>query len=283
MSRPPEENMIYQKEEANGNLYQMSLYSIGFVPGESPRQRGERKKQTTEAKKRINALAQQWKVMQLVAVNFHEMRDLFVCLTYETASGNEGDDLRRFNAQMKRELAKLGAEHAYIVFPAEHELPGCSVRAHFHFILRGIEGAGALTRMTSLIAACWPHGMVDVRPLRQNTEFFEDTVKYLLDQPHSKGRRAYSTSRNLKKPNEPLRLRLPDSEAGEIPPGVKVLDSEAKENQYGVFRYLVGVIVDREAFDAYWARQRKRAAPDPWERIRRRRRRLYERPASVYR
>ena len=184
---------------------------------------------------------------------------------------------------MKRELAKLGTEHAYIVFPAEHELPGCSVRAHFHFILRGIEGAGALTRMTSLIASCWPHGMVDVRPLRQNTEFFEDTVKYLLDQPHSKGRRAYSTSRNLKKPNEPLRLRLPDSEAGEIPPGVKVLDSEAKENQYGVFRYLVGVIVDREAFDAYWARQRKRAAPDPWERIRRRRRRLYERPASVYR
>ena len=73
MSRPPEENMIYQKEEANGNLYQMALYSIGFVPGESPRQRGERKKQTTEAKKRINALAQRWKVMQLVAVNFREM------------------------------------------------------------------------------------------------------------------------------------------------------------------------------------------------------------------
>ena len=43
--------MIFQKEEANGALYQMSLYSTGFVPGESKRQRGERQKQTSEAKK----------------------------------------------------------------------------------------------------------------------------------------------------------------------------------------------------------------------------------------
>lgn len=275
--------MILQKEEANGALYQMSLYSTGFVPGESKRQRGERQKQTSEAKKRSNALAQCWKVMQIMAVNFCEMRDLFVCLTYAEAPENEGKDLEAFHKAMRKAMAKMGEEHAYIIFPAEHELPGCPVRAHFHIVMRGITGAGALAIMTKIIADCWGHGAVDVRPLRQNTEFFEDTVKYLLNQPHSKGRRAYSCSRNLKKPNEPLRLRLPDSEAGEVPPGVKVIDSETKENQYGVFRYLVGVIVDRAAFDAYWTRQKKRAAPDPWERIRRRRRRLYNKPASVWR
>lgn len=275
--------MIFQKEEANGALYQMSLYSTGFVPGESKRQRGERQKQTSEAKKRSNALAQRWKVMQIMVVNFCEMRDLFVCLTYAEAPENEGKDLEAFHKVMRKAMAKMGEEHAYIIFPAEHELPGCPVRAHFHIVMRGITGAGALAIMTKIIADCWGHGAVDVRPLRQNTEFFEDTVKYLLNQPHSKGRRAYSCSRNLKKPNEPLRLRLPDSEAGEVPPGVKVIDSETKENQYGVFRYLVGVIVDRAAFDAYWTRQKKRAAPDPWERIRRRRRRLYNKPASVWR
>lgn len=261
----------------------MSLYSTGFVPGESKRQRGERQKQTSEAKKRSNALAQRWKVMQIMAVNFCEMRDLFVCLTYAEAPENEGKDLEAFHKAMRKAMAKMGEEHAYIIFPAEHELPGCPVRAHFHIVMRGITGTGALAIMTKIIADCWGHGAVDVRPLRQNTEFFEDTVKYLLNQPHSKGRRAYSCSRNLKKPNEPLRLRLPDSEAGEVPPGVKVIDSETKENQYGVFRYLVGVIVDRAAFDAYWTRQKKRAAPDPWERIRRRHRRLYNKPASVWR
>ena len=101
--------MIYQKEEANGNLYQMSLYSIGFVPGESPRQRGERKKQTSEAKKKCNALSRKWNVMQIIACNFHETRDLFACLTYAEAPENEGKDLEKFNSQMKRRLAKLGA------------------------------------------------------------------------------------------------------------------------------------------------------------------------------
>ena len=31
--------MVIQKEEANGNLYQLSLYSTGVLPGMSPRQR----------------------------------------------------------------------------------------------------------------------------------------------------------------------------------------------------------------------------------------------------
>lgn len=268
--------MIYQKEEANGCLYQMCLYSTGYTPGASPRQRAGRRKITDEAKKIINARARKWRLMQLTCANFTEMRDLFVCLTYAAAPENEGRQLEGFHRKAKRELSKLGVEHAYIAVTADHELDGTPVRVHHHLIMRGAQGAGMYAALREAIARCWPHGTVDVRPLRQGADFFEDTADYLLEQP-TKGRK-YSTSRNLRPPNEPVRLRLPEDEAGEVPPGVTVIEDKRVANEFGRYRYLVGRIYDRRAFDAYWARQRKRAAPDPWERLRRRRRRDALRP-----
>lgn len=275
--------MICQKEEANGCLYQMCLYSTGYVPGASPRQRRERYRFTAEAKQKINAMQRKWRVMQLLCANFIESRDLFVCLTYAEAPENEGRDIERFHRAARRLLKKLEIEHTYMVFPACHDLPDCEVRTHFHVVMRGALGPGMFHKLQALVQDCWPFGRVDVRPLRQDTDFFEDTAEYLLDQPGAKGKRAYSCSRNLCPPNEPVRLRLPDEESGQVPPGVKILDDKQHDNQYGSYRYLVGYIYDQKAFNAYWTHQRKRAAPDPWERLRRRRRGAYTRPAAMHR
>lgn len=202
------------------------------------------------------------------------MRDLFVCLTYADAPENEGRCLETFHRKIKRSLAKMGIEHAYVAVTTAHDMPDADtpVRVHHHLIMRGAMGAGMYIRIRDEIARCWGMGAVDVRPLRQNEEFFRDTAQYFLDQPTAEGARKYSCSRNLRKPNEPIRLRLPEDEAGEVPPGVTIVSDEQSANEYGHFRYLVGRIYDRRAFDRYWEKQRKRAYPDPWERLRRRKR-----------
>ena len=274
--------MIVQKEEANGNLYQLSLYSTGVLPGQSLRQREARRRKTEEYKKRINAKARLWRLMQLICANFAEMRDLFVCLTYAEAPENEGRCLEAFHRRIKRRLAKIGVEHGYIAVTTAHDMPEADtpVRVHHHLIMHGALGPAAYVQIRDMIADCWPHGTVDVRPLRQNAEFFRDTAQYFLDQPTAEGARKYSCSRNLKQPNEPIRLRLQESAAREVepPPGVELIDDEPVRNEFGVYRYFVGRIYDKVAFGRYWERQRKRAAPDPWERLRQRHRRAGVRP-----
>ena len=267
--------MVLQKEEANGNLYQLSLFTTGFLPGQSKRQREKRRKQTEAYKKKINDRAALWRLMQIICANFEEMRDLFVCLTYREPPGNEGRRLEAFHKKIKRALAKHGIEHAYVAVTTDHELPDAEtdVRVHHHLIMRGAMGPAMYVKLREEIAQAWTWGEVDVRPLRQNEEFFRDTAQYFLQQPVAKGARRYSTSRNLTPPNEPIRLRLPEDAAGEIPPGVVIVqDAQECDNEFGHYRYLVGRIYDKVAFLRYWEQQRKKAAPDPWERLRQRQR-----------
>ena len=44
-------------------------------------------------------------------------------------------------------------------------------------------------------------------------------------------------------------------------------------NEFGRYEVMVGRIYDHAAFGAWWQIQRRKAAPDPWERLRRRRQR----------
>lgn len=264
--------MQIQREDANGDLYQMSLYSAGILWGSSPRQRAGRQRLTSEAKREINKRQAKWRLMQLICANFVPGRDLFVCLTYNTLPDNEGRQMERFHRVVKARYAKLGLTYRYIAVTERHDMDGEAVRLHHHLILSGSHGH----RLAGLLREAWPHGHVDVRTLREGAELFEDTAIYLLKEDKPKGGRRYSTSRNLRQPNEPVRLRLPEAACGEIPPGVTILTHEVRANEYGKYEYMVGRIYDHRAFDAYWAAQRKRGAPDPWERLARRKKRLLE-------
>ena len=56
-----------------------------------------------------------------------------------------------------------------------------------------------------------------------------------------------------------------------MPPGVKIIEQVRNANEFGRYEVMVGRIYDHAAFGAWWAAQRRKAAPDPWERLRRRR------------
>lgn len=266
--------MQIQKEDANGELYQMSLFSAGILFGQSPRQREGRHKITSEGKRKINAMARKWELMQRVNANFTAGRDIFACLTYREVPKNAGRCLSEFHKKAKPRLAAMGAEHTYIAVTETHDMDGEEVRIHHHLIMRGASGAGRWKEIARALEDCWPHGHLDARVLRRNADFFGDTVEYLLKEDKPARARHYSCSRNLHPPNEPVRLRVPEAVAGEVPPGVKVVEHIVRANEFGRYEYIVGKIYDARAFAAYWKRQQKRAAPDPWARLANRRRRL---------
>ena len=262
--------MQIQREDANGDLYQMSLYSSGLLFGQSPRQRARREKETSAAKQEINRRQRQWRLMQQLHANFKVWRDLFVCLTYAEVPKDAGRCLARFHALARKAFARLGIEYKYIAVTEEHDMDGEPVRVHHHLVIPGM----GTSRIFAAVRECWPFGTVDCRRLEEGEEMFFELAGYLLknDRYLPKGARRYSTSRNLKPPAEPVRLRLPETECGAVPPGVAVIRHDVHGNQYGRYEILIGRIYDHAAFDAYWAAQRKRARPDPWERLARRRR-----------
>ena len=148
---------------------------------------------------------------------------------------------------------------------------GEPVRLHHHLILSGAHGV----QLAEVVRECWASGLADVRTLREGADFFEDTAIYLLkeDSHKGKGARRYSTSRNLTPPAEPVRLRLGEEEEAEVPPGVKIIEHVQNANEFGRYEVMVGRIYNQAAFGAWWQIQRRKAAPDPWERLRRRRQR----------
>ncbi|RHT75345.1 hypothetical protein DW742_09285 [Butyricicoccus sp. AM28-25] len=264
--------MLYQKQECNGPLYQMCLYSMGTMPGMSPRQRAGRRRTTDAAKQEINRCQRKWRLMQLICANFRSGHDLFICLTYAPEAAR-ARALEKFHGRMKAAYKKLGLTYKYIAVTEEHDMDGEPVRLHHHLIISG----AADMRLAETVRACWPYGHADVRTLREGADFFEDTALYLLkeDKHKARGARRYSTSRNLTPPAEPVRLRLPEEAEPETPPGVKIVENVRNANEFGRYEIMVGRIYDHKAFDAWYAGQRRKAAPDPWERLRRRKRKSY--------
>ena len=120
---------------------------------------------------------------------------------------------------------------------------------HHHLVMSGLTG-----RDLALVQQAWPYGNVDVRSLRELTDNFEDTCRYLLKERKPKGKRAYSTSNNLKRPPEPLKRRVSERADIHLPPGVKLVDKQQRDTDCGRYQIVVGKIVDMAAFDQYWIR-----------------------------
>ena len=100
-SKWTEEFYVISKQECNGALYQMCLYSMGTMPGMSPRQRAGRRRTTEKAKQEINRRQRKWRLMQLINANFVSGRDLFVCLTY-APEASRARALEKFHAKIEK-------------------------------------------------------------------------------------------------------------------------------------------------------------------------------------
>lgn len=243
--------MQIQKELYSGKLYFMCAYSAGALPGQNASHRAQRNRLTSEYKKKINALQRKYHLMRLMNHNFKPGRDLFVYLgwAHEPEEEEWKQALRLFHKRMTRYFTRRGQEYKYILITENHTKDGEPCRRHHHLIIRGLG-----RRMQGKILEFWGRGSVDVRILRELTDNFEDTCRYLLKEKKEFGKRSFNCSRNLKKPPEPVRRKYRESQRGQVPPGVKTVEYTLKENEFGRYEILVGKIVDEAEFQKYWAK-----------------------------
>ena len=244
--------MQAKKEIRAGRLYIQTTYSAGMLPGLRPAARRERQKVQSEARRKINAVQRQYHLVQLFEVNFKAGRDLFLELSFASEPDDkaERDAIRKFHRKMKAYYKSRGREYRYISVRETHNRDGQPVRVHYHLVCTATG-----QRMLDVVRQCWDAGSVDVRTLRDAFGGFEDTCRYLLKERKEKNERAFRTSRNLKRPEEPLRRRIRESEAGEVPPGIEIIKMDMNgSNPYGRYTIIVGRIIDLETFDLYWSK-----------------------------
>lgn len=241
--------MQAKKEIRAGRLYIGSIYPLGFLPKQRPSQRSKRKKVQTEAKRLINFIERKYYLMQLFGVNFKPNRDLFIELSFakEPTEKEEKRALERFHRRMNNFFKKKGKQYRYILVRETHNRDGQPVRQHYHIVCTG---TGQL--MQEKIIQFWGMGGVNVQSLRELSDNFEDTCEYLLKEKKPENERSYRCSRNLKRPEEPLRRKIPESECGQVPPGVEDIKFYRDNNDFGRYEIIIGKIVDQKAFDLYW-------------------------------
>lgn len=241
--------MQAKKEIRAGKLYIMSCYSAGFLPKQRPSQRSKRKQMQTEAKRLINAIERKYYLMQLFGVNFKGNRDLFIELSFakEPTEKEEKRALERFHRRMNTFFKKKGKQYRYILVRETHNRDGQPVRQHYHVVCTG---TGQL--MQEKIIEFWGMGGVDVQSLRELSDNFEDTCEYLLKEKKPENERSYRCSRNLKRPEEPLRRKIPENECGQLPNGVELVNHYLDNKDFGRYEIIIGKIVDQKAFDLYW-------------------------------
>ena len=268
--------MQAKKEIVAGRLYIQTMYSAGMLPGLRPAERRQRMHVTSEAKQKINRLNREFELVILFELNFRRGRDLFVELGFREEPADRKTEqraLERFHKRMKRHMQEKGRVYRYILVRETHGRDGRAVRAHYHLICTGCG-----RQMREVIAAAWDVGSVDVRTLRDFGGSFEDTVQYLLKERKEDGERAYRCSRNLKRPDEPLRRKVRESEIGEVPPGVEPMRvSICADNPFGRYSIIVGRITDAAAFGRYWEKakldRRRSEEAGNWARYARQKRR----------
>ena len=242
------------KETADGSLYIQNMYSYGVIPKQNSVSRQQRKAITTEHKQKINSVNRKYNLMRLMCKNFVAGRDLFVCFgyDYEPTPEQVKTSLKNLHRKLKNYMKRRGVTYKYIVVTEEHSSDDEPCRIHHHIIM-----SGCSTKMLGKLIDMWGQGSIDVRMLRELTENFENTCDYLLKEKKDSSRRAYSTSHNLVKPDEPVRRIVSDNAIGAIPPGVKVVKSRIEDNGFGRYEIHICKIIDEKLFNDYFSDVKK--------------------------
>lgn len=214
------------------------------------------------AKNRCSSLARQalnftaaYKKLQLELCANFTRRDLWVTLTFDdlhlppnrkASKKIMQTFIDRFRARRKADGEDL--KYCY----AQHELmDDGSRRFHFHMVVN----AGAKKKDYELIRSLWEWGSnIEIDPIAateyyHNDDFLE-LAQYMLRERNpdlpagAVGDRGWVPSRNLKKPVRESQM-VEDNVTVTAPPGAFTIDTDAKDNEYGSFRYIVYLLPER--------------------------------------
>lgn len=199
---------------------------------DTPRQRGEKRRASSQWRAKLNRLKSCRRLEQLIFTNFGA-GDLYLTLTYrdECLPGSRREvmgDVKYFRRKLAQRRQARGESCRYL-YTVEHKTSGG--RWHAHMIL---SGAG-LDDLED-IRQSWTKGFchIDWYDPKQG----EELASYLAkERPDRTGEHPWMASRGLRRPQEDS-LLVPDSARLSIPAGAVVKDRSRVSNSYGEFEYI---------------------------------------------
>ena len=198
---------------------------------DSDRQRGEKRRETTFWKAKLNRLKSCDKMEQLLYCNF-QSGDLYITLTYreECLPGVRKEVMNDFKYFIKqlRALRRARGQECRYIYTIEHKHG--EGRWHIHLVLNGT-GRGDMME----VKRCWRNGWAKVDYLTMTRG--EELARYLSkERPDGVGDHPWMASRGLRRPIVESSI-VPDSALPQIPPGAVVKVREQQHNQFGDFIY----------------------------------------------
>jgi len=226
------------------------------LSSDPPRERAEKAKCSSAARKKLNFRFSYEKCQLLLAANFFR-DDLYVTLTYDDdhlpgSRKAAQKPLDRFLRRLRAARRLVGGELKYIC--ATHELlDNGGRRLHHHLVINSSDEKHDY----ELVRSLWDQGdNIEIQGIcktdyYQHDDFLE-LARYLAregdpDAPFTAvGAKSWSRSRNLKKPIRESEL-VDESMTVEAPPGAFILDVDEKRNEFGSFKYIKYLLPERRA------------------------------------
>lgn len=223
---------------------------------DSPKARAAKCKCSSLARQKLNFTAAWRKLQLLLAANFCK-HDLYITFGFSDANlppnRREAKKLiQKFFDRLRAQRRADGNELKYAY--AIHELQDDgSRRLHFHLVVNATPGK----RDYETIRSLWTWGdnieilQVSECPYYYNDDFLE-LAQYLTRERNPEapltavGDKGFVCSRNLTKPERDSQL-VDDNVTICAPPGAIILDSDAKDNEFGSFRYLCYLLPEQTA------------------------------------
>jgi len=176
-------------------------YKRGFLQHAREVKRGERSEQSERRKDNLNAVRNTVRRLVNSNVNQYGFEATFLTFTYKENQDNIDIAWRDWACFMRDFRKRFGVLHALSVM--EFQKRGA---IHFHCIFFNLPPiVEARERETREVAKRWGHGFVDIERVRSAKNVGAYVCKYLnksADDPRLRGKKFYSTTRNLIRPVE---------------------------------------------------------------------------------
>lgn len=201
---------------------------------DSQKVRAAKRKLSSEAQKRMNAIYSYQKLELMLAANFIQ-GDLVCTFTYDDK--HLPRDRKEAMARLKYFRAKLAAarkadgEQLVMFWNVEHKHG--EGRWHHHVVIN------ATGDDYKLICELWGQGEVEIKPLRVDKEKnYESLARYMCKEQGDKvGARVWSYTRNARKP-EVETFRVESDTPLQIPKGAIALAESSEKTSYGSYKYI---------------------------------------------
>lgn len=222
------------------------VYAVCYsqpMGSDEPKERAAKSRLSSAARQRIN-FRHAWQKLELILAANFEPTDWWITLTYdddhlpearEDAQKYIASFMKRLRAQRKRQGRELLYVYNVEEMPDE---PGEEKRLHHHLVIPRVPGD------EEIIPSLWAAGLVDLQPLLDGQyDSYEARARYMVKERHpgvvgrKTGLRAWTSSRNLKKPEVTSEL-VPENITITPPPGAYVLDRAGDTNVFGSYIYI---------------------------------------------